>query len=243
QPEHRRRLERDPAVRLGERTPTPRPGPLHRSARRVTKGGAMPEVRGTVVRPDGLPTRDVKVEYRLVRVGSTGLVHRAVGDDGRTYTGVQPVELDADGTYEVELPANAELDPPDTRWARTILAPNGRELASDPLIVPVGDGPDNGAWPDNDLLAGPLDPVPDASPWMATFGPLVLSHTVPEESATGSLAIEICLSGGTVVKMEVPPPFPREVRARAERRHADKDIANEVLVIAPVGEGWVTAQD
>lgn len=197
----------------------------------------MPEVRGTVVRPDGLPTRDVRVEYRLVRVGSTGLVHRAVGDDGRTYTGVQPVELDADGTYEVELPANAELDPPDTRWARTILAPNGRELASDPLIVPVGDGPDNGAWPDNDLLVGPLDPIPEAPP----SGRLMLARSGPEQTLTVASVFEIYPIGGTVVQIDDPLPFPVELRARATMRHDDEDFANVILVIAPVGESSVTA--
>lgn len=197
----------------------------------------MPEVRGTVVRPNGLPTRDVKVEYRLVRVGSTGLVHRAVGDDGRTYTGVQPVELDADGTYQVELPPNAELDPPDTRWARTILAPNGRELASDPLIVPVGDGPD-GAWPDNDLLVGPLDPIPEAPP----SGRLMLARSGPEQTLTVASLFQIYPIGGTVVQIDDPLPFPVELRARATMRHDDEDFANVVLVIAPVGESSATAR-
>src|SRR5690606_26743526 len=111
----------------------------------------MTQVTGTLTLPDGTPAAGASVVFELIGA------HRAFApDDDETVLKQQPtITTDENGQYVIDLPGNTILDPPGTRWRRTVSMGRHRSFYDD-LIVPANGGP----YDEYDLLASPLVPVP-----------------------------------------------------------------------------------
>lgn len=183
----------------------------------------MTQVTGTLTLPDGTPAAGASVVFELV-----GADRAFVPDDDETVLKQQPtITTDENGQYVIDLPGNATLDPPGTRWRRTVSMGRQRSF-SDDLIVPVNGGPYN----EHDLLASPLVPVPST----AASNLIISSRSGADQTVDVANALFVYGVDGTTITIDTPLDFMVELRGRVNVRHEDEDFANVGLQIAPPGQ-------
>lgn len=186
----------------------------------------MTQVTGTLTLPDGTPAAGASVVFELV-----GADRAFVPDDDETVLKQQPtITTDENGQYLIDLPGNATLDPPGTRWRRTVSMGRQRSF-SDDLIVPVNGGP----YDEHDLLAAPLVPVPS----IAASNLITASRNGPGQTINAASVFNVYPVDGTTITIDTPLDFMVELRGRITVRHDDENFSSVVVAIAPPGETLV----
>jgi hypothetical protein len=183
----------------------------------------MGTVTGTLLRPDTTGFAGA-VRFGLVDATGRALARAFDPANDRTYIGPIDAAVSAAGIYTIALPANTSLEPAGTRWARTFLR-DGVAGTTDPLIVPVGAGP----FREEDILADPIDPLPEPAP-------ANLIDSAQITAPTGNLAVNVlvitAVPNTTVTVPDVAQPV--ILRGGGPIRHSVAN-ANSALMIAPPG--------
>lgn len=106
----------------------------------------MPDVTGRIVLPSGTaggPATKLRSRFRLVDAANNPVRQAWDTSAGnRVIVDYEDRGLDTEGDYLVTLAPNTQIEPPGTRWQRTVLigANEGPQLS---MVVPVGGGPYN----------------------------------------------------------------------------------------------------
>lgn len=121
----------------------------------------MPTVTGRVVKPSGgsAGAGRVRVRFRLVDSNGRHVTQAWDTNAGRVIVDYEDVDLDAEGDYTIDLPANVDIEPAGTRWSRVVML-RGNEGPARSLIVPAGGGP----YDELDILDEAVDPLPTPEP-------------------------------------------------------------------------------
>jgi hypothetical protein len=130
----------------------------------------MPLVRDTLLRPNGTPITQARIEVRLY-LGSA----ESPGYNPGTETeilGYAAVSPDDTGLWSIELPANTTLRPSNTYYQAAIVVP-GQAVDYETFIVPDGAGP---FWL-YDILAVAPAAGPQPAAYLTTEAPLPLGPT------------------------------------------------------------------
>lgn len=183
----------------------------------------MPTVTGTIVTPDGTAVAGATVSFAL----DTGRAWRNSDDD----LIVSPITevTDENGEYSLTLPGNADLDPANSRYVRTVTfgggARRGMAALVDELIVPSAGGPYN----EHDLLAESLDPLPTPT----ATNDLDRADITANTSATATNVLTLIAVPGLVVDV---PDLDTGCYVKATL-NIQNSAANPAIVasVAPVG--------
>lgn len=188
----------------------------------------MTTVNGTIIRGDESPAKGATVKFTLQGADRAFRTDTA-GTVVKTTFVASP---DATGLYTVNLIGNDALSPLGTKWRREITGP-GITTVTDDIIVPNTGGP----FEEDQLLAEPVDPIPDPTPSNFIDGATLVA------SVTG-LSVNP-LAGATVTGTQVTVPdlsIPVVLRTKATLTHT---VANSriALAIVPAGAGVGSAID
>lgn len=184
----------------------------------------MPTVTGKIAQPDLTGRGTVSATIELV--DEFGQPTRAFKTDtNETLVGAQPLTL-ADGTYSVVVPGNTGLYPTGTRYRRRVHLPGGI-VQDDYLIVPASGGP----YQEEDILAGPLAPLPAATP----SNELDWDEITVDNSAVAITALQLApLANLSVTVPDVDQPVWIEATCHVSYSVADAAVS---IYIGPTGLG------
>lgn len=117
----------------------------------------MPAVTpGTMIGPDGTILAGVDASFRLVDAAGNPVPVAWLTATDKTIVGAKEITTDANGTYSITLPGNADITPAGTRWRRRIYL-DGERAINTLLDVPTTGGP----YQEEDLA---VDAIPDPGP-------------------------------------------------------------------------------
>ena len=162
----------------------------------------MPAVTpGTMIGPDGTILAGVDASFRLVDAAGNPVPVAWLAATDKTIVGAKEITTDANGTYSITLPGNADITPAGTRWRRRIYL-DGERAINTLLEVPTTGGP----YQEEDLA---VDAIPDPGPVDSAGRGLIASwklsgtDNVPISTAS-TTPVTIAGLGGTFTATDRP---------------------------------------